>query len=80
MEYSSTWKGTPNPLLSTLKNDKTYKKLEKERVEWLEKFCSTGPCRETSKNGVLKKALTTASASDNSGDEARKEDEEERLV
>jgi hypothetical protein len=26
------------------KNDRTYKKLEKERVEWLEAFCKTDPC------------------------------------
>jgi hypothetical protein len=42
------------------KNDRTYKKLEKERVEWLEAFCKTDPCLQTN-DGVLKKASTDTS-------------------
>jgi hypothetical protein len=42
------------------KNDRAFKKLEKERVEWLEAFCKMDPCLQTS-NGVLKKASTDAS-------------------
>jgi hypothetical protein len=48
------------------KDDRTYKKLEKERVQWLEAFCTTDPCLQT-KDGVLKKASTNIS--DDSGDE-----------
>jgi hypothetical protein len=39
------------------KGDRTFKKLEKERVEWLEAFCKSDHCLET-KDGVLKKAST----------------------
>jgi hypothetical protein len=39
------------------KNDRTYKKLENERVEWLEAFCKIDPCLQTNA-GVLKKAST----------------------
>jgi hypothetical protein len=42
------------------KNDRTYKKLEKERVEWLEAFYKTDPCLQTN-DGVLKKASTDTS-------------------
>jgi hypothetical protein len=42
------------------KNDRTFKKLEKERVEWPEAFCKTDPCLQTN-DGVLKKASTDAS-------------------
>jgi hypothetical protein len=37
------------------KNDRTFKKLERQRAEWLEAFCITAPCLQT-KSGVLKKA------------------------
>ena len=39
------------------RNDMTYKKLEKERVEWLEAFCKTDHCVQTN-NDVLNKATT----------------------
>jgi hypothetical protein len=42
------------------KTDTTFKKLEKERVEWLEAFCTTDPCLQTN-DGVLKKASTDTS-------------------
>jgi hypothetical protein len=42
------------------KNDRTYKKVESERVEWLEAFCKTDQCLQT-KDGVLKKASTVTS-------------------
>jgi hypothetical protein len=42
------------------KDDRTFKKLEKERVQWLEAFCKTGLCLQT-KDGVLKKASTDTS-------------------
>ena len=29
------------------KDDRTYKKLENARVEWLEAFCKTDPCLQT---------------------------------
>jgi hypothetical protein len=41
-------------------NDRTFKKVEKERVEWLEAFCKTDICLKTI-DGVLKKASTDAS-------------------
>jgi hypothetical protein len=36
------------------KDDRTHKKLEKERVDWLEVFFKSDPCLQTT-NGVLKK-------------------------
>jgi hypothetical protein len=42
------------------KNDRTYKNLEKDRVEWLEAFCKTDSCLQTN-DGVLKKASTDTS-------------------
>ena len=63
-----------SPTVIYAKDDRTYKKLEKERVKWLEAFCSTGPCLQTN-DGVLKKASTT-SASDNSGNEAEPAEQE----
>jgi hypothetical protein len=42
------------------KDDKTYKKLEKERVDWLEAFFQSDPCLETT-NGVLEKASSSSS-------------------
>jgi hypothetical protein len=49
------------------KDDRTYKKLEKERVDWLEAFFQSDPCLQTT-NGVLKKA--SSCSSDEGGDEA----------
>jgi hypothetical protein len=49
------------------KDDRTYKKLEKERVDWLEAFFQSDPCLQTT-NGVLKKA--SSSSSDEGEDEA----------
>jgi hypothetical protein len=43
------------------KNNRTYKKLEKERVEWLEAFCKTDPCLQTNNSSVLKRASTDTS-------------------
>jgi hypothetical protein len=54
------------------KDDRNYKKLEKERVEWLEAFYKTDPCLQTN-NDVLKKALTNTGA-DDSGNKAAEED------
>jgi hypothetical protein len=42
------------------KDDRTYKKLEKERVGWLEAFFQSDPCLQTT-NGVLKKASSCSS-------------------
>ena len=55
---------TTSPNVIYDKNDTTYKKLEKERIEWLEEFCKTECCLQT-KNGVLKKALTDNSDGSN---------------
>jgi hypothetical protein len=49
------------------KEDRTYKKLEKQRVDWLEAFFKSDSCLETN-NGVLKKA--SSSSSDEEKDEA----------
>ena len=49
------------------KEDRIYKKLEKERMKWLEAFGKTVNCRKTT-DGVLKKA-TTSDSSDDGGDE-----------
>ena len=46
-----------SPVVIYDKDDETYKKLEKERFEWLEAFCKTEDCVQTN-NGVLKKATT----------------------
>ena len=43
------------PVLIYNKEDRTYKKMEKERVEWLENFCQTDNCVRTN-DDVLKKA------------------------
>ena len=45
------------PVLIYDKENSTYKKMEKERVEWLENFCKTGECIRTN-DEVLKKATT----------------------
>jgi hypothetical protein len=50
------------------KDDRTYKKLEKERVDWLEAFFKSDPCLQTTNAGVLKKA--SRKSSDEGGDEA----------
>jgi hypothetical protein len=42
------------------KSDTTFKKLEQERIEWLEAFCATDSCLQTN-GGVLKKASTDTS-------------------
>jgi hypothetical protein len=42
------------------KDGRTYKKLEKERVDWLEAFFQSDPCLQTT-NGVLKKASSSSS-------------------
>jgi hypothetical protein len=55
------------------KNDRTYKKLEKERVDWLEDFCKTDPCLQTN-DGVLKKALTDTGDGSADADAEAKED------
>jgi hypothetical protein len=55
------------------KDDRTYKKLEKERVEWLEAFCTTVPCLQTY-DDVLKKA-STDSSDDSGGEEAAAEED-----
>ena len=47
MEASSS------PTVLDDKDDRTYKKLEKERVDWLEAFFKTDPCLQTN-NDVLK--------------------------
>ena len=49
------------------KEDRTCKKLEKQRVDWLEAFFKSDSCLETN-NGVLKKA--SSSSSDEEEDEA----------
>jgi hypothetical protein len=56
------------------KDDRTYKKLEKERVEWLEAFCATDPCLQTNE-GVLKKT-SAEDTSDDSGGEVAEADED----
>jgi hypothetical protein len=48
------------------KDDRTNKKLTKERVDWLEAFIQSDPCPQTT-NGVLKKA--SSSSSDEGEDE-----------
>ncbi len=55
------------------KNDRTFKKLENDRVEWLEAFCKTDPCLQTN-DGVLKKASTDIS-DDSGGKEAAAEED-----
>ena len=46
-----------SPTVIYNKNDRNFKKLVKERVEWLEAFCKIDPCLQTN-NDVLKKAST----------------------
>jgi hypothetical protein len=46
-----------SPVVIYNKDDRTYKKLEKERVDWLEAFCKTKHCVQTN-NDVLKKATS----------------------
>jgi hypothetical protein len=55
------------------KEDRTYKKLEKERLEWLEEFSTTDPCRQIT-DGVLKKA--SSYTGDEDGGEAEGEEED----
>jgi hypothetical protein len=44
-----------SPTIIYNKEDTNYKKLEKERVEWLEAFCKTDTCLQTN-DCVMKKA------------------------
>jgi hypothetical protein len=46
-----------SPVVIYDKDDGTYKKLQQERVEWLEAFCKTEHCVQTNDH-VLKKATT----------------------
>ncbi len=46
-----------SPVVIYDKEDRTYKKLEKERVDWLEAFSKTADCIQTN-NDVLKRATT----------------------
>ncbi len=55
------------------KDDRTYKKLEKERVEWLVAFCKTDHCLQTN-DGVLKKASTDTSDKNVDAEPAADED------
>jgi hypothetical protein len=55
------------PTVICAKDDRTCKKLEKERVDWLEAFFQSDPCLQTT-NGVLKKA--SSCSSDEGEDEA----------
>jgi hypothetical protein len=64
VQFNLEKEGSPTVIYD--KDDRTYKKLERERVEWLEAFCTSDPCLQTN-NGVLKKASNDIS--DNSGDE-----------
>ena len=48
---------TTTPVVIYDKEDRTYKKLEKERVDWLEAFSKTADCIQTNDN-VLKRATT----------------------
>ena len=59
------------------KEDRTCKKLEKERVDWLEAFFESEPCLQT-KNGVLKKASSGDSGV--GGAEEEKSTEEDTFV
>jgi hypothetical protein len=54
---------TSSPTVIYDKNDRTFKKLEKERVEWLEAFCKTDPCLQTNQD-VLKKASTDTTSAE----------------
>jgi hypothetical protein len=55
------------------KNDSVYKKVERERVEWLEAFCKTDQCLQT-KDGVLKKASNDTSEDGVAAEQAADED------
>jgi hypothetical protein len=48
---------TTTPVVIYDKEDRTYKKLEKERVDWLEAFSKTADCIQTN-DDVLKRATT----------------------
>jgi hypothetical protein len=74
VQFNLEKEGSPTVIYD--KNDRTYKKLEKERVEWLEAFCTTVPCLQTY-DGVLKKA--SIDTSDESGGEEAP-GEEDKLV
>ena len=53
--------GDSSPTVIYNRGDTTFRKLEKERIEWLEEaFSKTGPCQQT-KEDVLKKASTDTS-------------------
>jgi hypothetical protein len=55
------------------KNDRTFKKLEKERIEWLEAFCKTDHCLQTN-DDVLKRASTDTSDENIGAEPAADED------
>ena len=69
--------GPGSPSVIYNKNDTTYKKLEKERIDWLEAFCKTDLCLQTS-DGVLQKASTDNS--NGSPGEEEEEPEEDKFV
>jgi hypothetical protein len=52
----------------TDEDDRTYKKLKKERVVWLEAFCKTEPCKQTKEN-ILDKAIADANDDNDEEDE-----------
>jgi hypothetical protein len=66
--------GTRSPSVIYDKTDTTFKKLENERVEWLEDFCTTDPCLQTN-DGVLKKASTDSTSDESNEAEAEAEDD-----
>jgi hypothetical protein len=65
--------GGAGPIVIYDKNDRTYKTLEKERVEWLKAFCKTDPCLQTN-DGVLKKASTDTNDDSEYGEAAANND------
>jgi len=59
---------TSGPVVIYDIEDKNYKKLQKERVDWLEAFCKTELCIQTN-DDVLKRAITDITKDRNTGSE-----------
>jgi hypothetical protein len=72
VQFNLEKEGSPTVIYD--RDDRTYKKLEKERVEWLEAFCTTDPCLQTN-DGVLKKASYDTASDESGGEEPNTEED-----
>ena len=68
--------GASSPTMLHDKDDRTYKKLEKERIDWLQAFYKTDPCIQMN-NDVFNKATSSTGSVEEGGDQVEEGDEED---